>query len=90
MTLQSVSRAPLMDEVGAAASSAALPAEVLTRREREVLELVTQGYLDREIAERLTVSMSSIKTHIRLIYRKIDVSTRAQAVQWGVHHGAGC
>lgn len=63
---------------------------MLTRREREVLELVTKGYPNREIADRLSLSRNSIKAYIRLAYRKIDVSTRAEAARWGEHHGAGC
>lgn len=64
--------------------------EVLTAREREVLELVTQGHPDPEIADRLSLSVASVHTHLRFVYRKIDVSTRADAIQWGVDHGAGC
>lgn len=63
---------------------------LLTRRERDLLELVTQGYLDQEIADRLSLSRNSITTYLPLVYRKIAVSTRAEAIQWGVHHGAGC
>ena len=88
-----VSRAPLMDEcVGGSDDLVGLPprAEVLTRREREVLELVTQGYANRQIAARLSLSTDSINTSVRLVYRKIGVSTRAEAIRWGMHHGAGC
>lgn len=63
---------------------------LLTRGERDVLELVTQGYLDEEIADRLSLSRSSIETYLPLVYRRIAVSTRAEAIRWGVHHGAGC
>lgn len=59
----------------------------LTEREAEVLALATQGLSNAEIAERLFISINSVKTHIRHLYRKIDVHNRAQAVAWGIDHG---
>jgi len=59
----------------------------LTEREAEVLTLATQGLRNAEIAERLFISVNSVKTHVRHVYRKIDVHNRAQAVAWGIDHG---
>ena len=59
----------------------------LTRREAEVLADVVKGYSNRELAERQSVSANTVKSYIRLVYRKIGVSTRAQAVSWGIQHG---
>lgn len=61
--------------------------EGLTHREAEVLALITQGLSNAEIAERSALSINSIKTHIRSCYRRIGVTTRTQAVLWGVSHG---
>ena len=61
--------------------------EGLTARESEVLALITQGLSNAEIADRTSLSINSIKSFIRTGYRKIDVTTRAQAVLWGVTHG---
>ena len=61
--------------------------EGLTPREAEVLALITQGLSNKEIAERTHLSINSIKSYIRTGYRKIGVSTRSQAVLWGVRHG---
>jgi DNA-binding NarL/FixJ family response regulator len=59
----------------------------LTPRESEILQLITEGYSNDEIAGRLYLSINSIKTYIRSAYRKIGVTRRPQAVLWGVHHG---
>lgn len=61
--------------------------EGLTHREAEMLALITQGLSNTAIAERTALSMNSVKTHIRSCYRRIDVTTRTQAVLWGVEHG---
>jgi len=54
--------------------------EPLTERETEVLALLRGSLLTREIAAELGLSANTIKTHIRAIYRKLGVSTRATAV----------
>ena len=59
----------------------------LSAREAEVLALITQGYSNREIAERSYLSINSVKTYIRTAYRKIGVTRRPQAVLWGMTHG---
>lgn len=61
--------------------------EGLTAREAEILALITQGLSNQEIAERTYLSLNSIKTHIRSCYRRIGVSTRTNAVLWGIEHG---
>jgi ATP/maltotriose-dependent transcriptional regulator MalT len=52
----------------------------LTERELEVLRLIAAGLSNREIAEELVVAVSTVKTHINHIYRKLDVESRIQAV----------
>jgi DNA-binding NarL/FixJ family response regulator len=61
--------------------------EGLTLRESEVLALIAQGRSNDEIAERLHLSVNSVKTHIRTCYRRIGVTNRANAVLWGIDHG---
>jgi DNA-binding NarL/FixJ family response regulator len=61
--------------------------EGLTLRESEVLALITQGLSNDDIAERLHLSVNSVKTHIRSCYRRIGVINRANAVLWGIDHG---
>lgn len=53
----------------------------ISSREYEVLELLAQGYSNQEIAEKLFVSLNTIKTHIASIFLKLDVKRRTQAVQ---------
>jgi RNA polymerase sigma factor (sigma-70 family) len=54
--------------------------ESLSPREREVLELVAEGSLFKEIAEKLGVSFGTVHTYCRRIYEKLHVRSRAQAV----------
>ncbi|HET8606774.1 MAG TPA: response regulator transcription factor [Gaiellaceae bacterium] len=55
-------------------------ADSLTRREREVLQLLAAGLAEREIAERLVISSKTVATHIERILGKLGVHSRAQAV----------
>jgi LuxR family maltose regulon positive regulatory protein len=54
--------------------------EPLTGREREVLQLICQGCSNRQIAERLIVTMNTVKKHTSNIYGKLGVRSRTQAV----------
>jgi len=54
--------------------------EFLSRREREVLELAAEGFLFKEIADKLGVSFGTVHTYCRRIYEKLQVRSRAQAV----------
>ncbi len=54
--------------------------ENLTAREREVLGLLSQGYLYKEIADALSISMPTVSTYIRRIYDKLHVNSRGRAV----------
>jgi len=62
--------------------------EKLSEREREILRLVASGYTSCEIGKRLGISDQTVNTHIKNMYRKLQVRTRAQAVslasQWGL------
>jgi len=53
----------------------------LSKREAEVLELITNGFSNDEIAEKLFVSKNTVKTHIKNIYSKLDVKNRIQAMK---------
>lgn len=59
----------------------------LTRRESQVISLITQGMSNAEIASATYLSINSVKTYIRSTYRKIGVARRAQAVIWGMTNG---
>ncbi|MBA3378901.1 MAG: hypothetical protein H0T93_08455 [Chloroflexia bacterium] len=63
------------------------PTSTLTRREHEVLALLTEGKANRAIADFLCVSERTVESHIRHIYDKLDISSRAAAAAWAVRHG---
>ena len=59
----------------------------LTDREIEVLKGVTEGWSDKELALKLFLSEATIKSHLRSIYRKLQVRNRAQAAAYAVQKG---
>jgi DNA-binding NarL/FixJ family response regulator len=67
-------------------SSSALPAG-LTPREAEVLSLIASGMSNHEIAEHLTISEGTVKSHINHLLTKIDARDRAQAVTFAYQRG---
>ena len=52
----------------------------MSERELEVLQLVAEGLSNREISERLYLALSTVKGHNRVIYGKLNVSRRTEAV----------
>ena len=52
---------------------------MLTKRELEVIELIMQGYTNREISDKLTISSHTAKAHVESIFRKLGVFNRVQA-----------
>ena len=51
----------------------------LSKREEEVLSLLARGYLYKEIADKLFISIQTVRAHIRKIYEKLQVNTRTEA-----------
>jgi DNA-binding NarL/FixJ family response regulator len=58
----------------------ARPDDVLARRELEVLRLMADGLTNTEIAERMTISVQTVKTYVSRIFTKLDLRDRVQAV----------
>ncbi|AZB24551.1 MULTISPECIES: response regulator transcription factor [Chryseobacterium] len=52
----------------------------LTKREQEILELLSQGFLYKEIADQKCISMDTVKKHVGNIYRKLHVSNKVEAI----------
>lgn len=65
-------------EAGAVADG---PVPELSERETDVLRLVAQGYVNKEIAQRLGIGVSTVSTHVKNLYRKLAVHTRVQVVR---------
>lgn len=63
--------------------------EELSPREQEVLDLLARGYLYKEIAERLNISVPTVNTYVRRMYEKLHVRSRAQAVAKFAHLSVG-
>ena len=61
--------------------------ERLSAREREVLRMIASGHTSAEIARKLLISAMTVNTHIRNIYRKLQVRNRAQAVRFASIRG---
>ena len=69
------------------AGAAAAPAADLSRREREVLELICQGLDDKAIADRLGLTGNTVRNHVSRLYAKIGVNRRSAAVIWARERG---
>ncbi len=65
------------------------PGHDLTEREREVLALMSEGLNNNEIAERIFLSVSTVKFHVSAILSKLGVTNRIEAVALAVAHGLG-
>lgn len=59
----------------------------LTRREREILQLVSEGNTNGQIARTLWVTEQTVKFHLANIFRKLNVTNRTQASRWAHAHG---
>ncbi|MDF2871690.1 MAG: two component transcriptional regulator, LuxR family [Anaerocolumna sp.] len=59
---------------------------LLTKREMEVLKLITEGLFNKEIAYNLSISEKTVKNHVSNIFRKISVSDRTQAAVYAIRN----
>ena len=76
--------ARLMRRVGEPAGAAV---EHLTPREREVLQLVVEGYANKQIARRLRITEKTVKTHVSSILQKLGVPDRTAAAVLAIRQG---
>jgi DNA-binding NarL/FixJ family response regulator len=59
----------------------------LTKREREILQLVAEGHSNAQLARMLWVTEQTVKFHLSNVYRKLDVANRTEAARWAQLHG---
>lgn len=55
-------------------------ADMLTERERQIVDLLARGFRYKDIAEKVFISVETVRTHIRNIYEKLQVNSRTEAV----------
>ena len=76
----------MLREFAGGARSAGDPLVELSPREREVLALLAEGMRNREIAERLVISETTVKTHVRHILEKLRLRNRSEAAAFAARH----
>lgn len=54
--------------------------ETLTQRENEIIDLIAKGFMNKEVAQHLEISVGTVRKHIQNIYEKLHVNTRVEAV----------
>jgi DNA-binding NarL/FixJ family response regulator len=67
-------------------SSVTLPAERLTSREREIVQLLAEGRSNKDIARRLALSVKTVETHRAAVMRKLELTSLADLVRWAVRN----
>ncbi|CAM3413898.1 helix-turn-helix domain-containing protein [Isoptericola cucumis] len=67
--------------------TAAMPNAALTRRERVILSNLSEDVTLEQIATKLFVTRNTVKSQVRSVYRKLGVSSRADAVAWASRAG---
>lgn len=79
----------VMDELSQATRPTARHKELpsLTPQEIRILNLITEGFDNKSIAEILSVSPNTVKTHISNIFSKLGISDRTQAAIWAIRQG---
>jgi DNA-binding NarL/FixJ family response regulator len=67
------------------ATSASLDSSPLSDREKQVVELISQGFKNKEIAERMFISEQTVKNHLHNIFDKLGVSDRLELALYAIH-----
>lgn len=68
----------------AASSASDVELDQLTAREREVLQHIARGYMYKEIAQRLGISVKTVEAHVSAVLRKLQLSSRHELSRWAV------
>jgi two-component system nitrate/nitrite response regulator NarL len=82
--MQEFSAAPGLPQKQSDSSRARSP---LSNREKEIVNLVAQGYKNKEMAEKLFISEQTVKNHLHNIFEKLGVSDRLELALYAIHNG---
>ncbi len=63
--------------------------EQLTRRERDILKLITLGMTNKAIARKLSITESTVKVHVKHLLKKMKLKSRVEAAVWALQNGHG-
>ncbi|HUJ50191.1 MAG TPA: response regulator transcription factor [Bryobacteraceae bacterium] len=74
-------------EIGGTGSGKARERSPLSHREREIVQLVAQGYKNKEMAEKMFISEQTVKNHLHNIFDKLGVSDRLELALYAIHKG---
>ena len=77
----------LLDQALASKDIQTTPSTLLTEREREVLALLALGLANKEIARKLDISSTTVKSHITSIFRTLNVRNRTEASRYAIEQG---
>ncbi len=72
---------------GGSGSSKSRERSPLSHREREIVQLVAQGYKNKEMAEKMFISEQTVKNHLHNIFDKLGVSDRLELALYAIHKG---
>ncbi len=61
--------------------------ELLTRRERDILKLISQGMTNKAIARKLSITESTVKVHVKHLLKKMKLKSRVEAAVWALQSG---
>ncbi|CAF1788602.1 Nitrate/nitrite response regulator protein NarL [Bacillus subtilis] len=59
----------------------------LTRRERDILQLISAGMTNKAIARKLAISESTVKVHVKYLLKKMNLKSRLEAAVWALQNG---
>jgi DNA-binding NarL/FixJ family response regulator len=79
--------AQIAREVGGQARASVVEAVRMTRREREVIDLIGEGLSNKEIAQRLNIATHTVKSHVRNVMEKLALHTRLQIAAYSHREG---
>lgn len=77
---------PLVSRLVQSGPTTTRPALTLTRRQKELLRLLAQGYDNRRMAQEMELSVKTIENHLTALYRALGINSRLEAYQFALHH----